>query len=328
MDGITPETCAECGFDASEWRLRDVSSIFEELGFWWRFATAGVSAEDLNRRPAPGVWSALEYGMHSEMVTATIRGGVESILVESGRVLPPVPQEAPAGTAEALPLDPVAVLDGLEREGAALAALAASRSAAWGNVGYLEGSVVQAEAALMHATHDASHHFMDVSRGLSALGAGTPRQTGLVAQVNSSDGGVPKRAVDGGRISRRGLEGDRQADRKHHGRPFQALCLWSTDVIAELAAAGHPIAAGCAGENVTLAGLDWSSMRPGTRIRIGSALIEVSSPAVPCANQAQWFADRDFSRLSHDRFPGWTRWYAWVREEGDVRTGDVVTVQP
>jgi MOSC domain-containing protein YiiM len=326
MDGITSEKCPECGFDATEWRLRDVSTVFDELGYWWRHATADVSPQDLNCRPAPGVWSALEYGLHTAMVTATIRRGVESVLAENGCVLPPVP--APPPDAAVVPLDASAVLDSLEREGAALAALAASRSAAWHNLGYLAGTPVQAEAAVVHATHDASHHFMDVAQGLAALGVGTPKQTGTVVQVNASDGGVPKTAIGGGRITRRGLEGDRQADRKHHGRPFQALCLWSADVIAELAASGHPVAAGCAGENVTLAGIQWSTMRPGTRMRLGSALIEVFDTAVPCANQAQWFLDGDYSRLSEDRFPCWVRWYAWVREEGDVHTGDVVTVQP
>ena len=85
---------------------------------------------------------------------------------------------------------------------------------------------------------------------------------------------------------------------------------------------------GAVGENLTVAGVDWTSLRPGARLRAGSALLELSFPAVPCAKQARWFTDGDFDRLRHDQHPQWARWYAWVREPGSLRAGDVVTVQP
>jgi MOSC domain-containing protein YiiM len=120
------------------------------------------------------------------------------------------------------------------------------------------------------------------------------------------------------------VEGDRQADRKHHGRPFQAVCVWSADVIGELAATGHPVAAGCAGENLTLAGIDWGSLRSGMALAAGDVLLELSYPAIPCSKQTGWFSDGDFERISHDRNPHWARWYAWVRRPGTVRAGHAV----
>lgn len=162
---------------------------------------------------------------------------------------------------------------------------------------------MQARAVLFHAAHDASHHFMDVARGMSVLAIGTPAGCGIVAGVNASDGGVPKRSVASADISRRGLAGDRQADSKHHGRPFQALCLWSANVIDELVAQGHPIGPGCAGENVTVRGVDWSSLRSGALVLVGSALVELSYPAVPCHKQARWFNGGDFERVSYERNP-------------------------
>jgi hypothetical protein len=60
-----------------------------------------------------------------------------------------------------------------------------------------DGSVIQAEAALIHAAHDVSHHFMDVARGLATLHAGAPEQRGTVRRVNASDGGVPKLSIGG-----------------------------------------------------------------------------------------------------------------------------------
>ncbi len=326
MDGATAETCSECGFDARHWRVADAGTLFAALGYWWRLAIEGVTAEDLNRRPATGVWSVLEYGRHTSRVTAIIRGGIEKILAEDGCVLPAPPQRSDAE--DPARWDPHQVLDDLEREGARLAALSRRRSAAWVNIGNLPGQRVQAAAGLLHAAHDASHHFMDVARGLATLDLATPAATGTLTQVNISGGGVPKVPLTAGHVTWRGLVGDRQADRVHHGRPFQALCLWSAEVIGELSAAGHPVGPGSAGENLTLSGIDWVSLRPGTRIRIGTAMVELSYPAIPCTKLATCFADGDFGRISHDRNPHWARWYAWVRQPGDVEPGGPVVVQP
>ena len=142
---------------------------------------------------------------------------------------------------------------------------------------------------------------------------------------------MPKRRVAAAQpveVGWRGLAGDHQFDQKHHGRPFQAVCLWSIEVIAELAALGHPIAAGCAGENMTVAGIDWSTLRAGSLLKIGSTLIELSFPAVPCKKQTRWFTDGDFTRIAYENNPQWVRWYGWVREPGTVASGDTVTVSP
>lgn len=330
MDGITPETCAECGFDATRWLVRDASTLVAEMGDWWRMATVGIDADVLNARPAPGVWSALEYGVHISFVLAMHRIGIEMITSQDGVVLPAVP-DGPGASADnaGANLDPDAVLADLEREGAALAATAAGVDrAAWRHVGMLSGGgPIQAQAALLHAAHDASHHQMDVSRGLAALGAGAPRQQGTVVRVNTSDGGIPKASIGRADVSHRGLAGDRQALRKHHGRPFQALCLWSTEVIASLAAEGHPIEAGCAGENLTIEGLDWSLLRAGAVLQVGSVVAELSFPATPCKKQRPWFVGGDFRRIAWERHPDAVRWYAWVRRPGHIAEGDAVHVQ-
>jgi MOSC domain-containing protein YiiM len=151
---------------------------------------------------------------------------------------------------------------------------------------------------------------------------------GTVAQLNVSDGGVPKVPVAEVEVGYRGAADDRQATRRHHGRPWQALCLWSAEVIEDLQAEGHPISPGAAGENVTLAGIDWPSLRPGTQLRVGEVLAELSAWAEPCQKNAQWFVDGDFRRMQHQRHPGSSRVYAWVREPGRIRTGDAVVVEP
>jgi MOSC domain-containing protein YiiM len=109
---------------------------------------------------------------------------------------------------------------------------------------------------------------------------------------------------------------------------LQALSLWSLAVIDALRAEGHPIRAGAAGENVTLTGIDWTTIRPGVRLTIGPAVVEISAFATPCAKNAQWFADGEFRRIDHERNPGWSRAYAWVLRGGELHAGDEVVVEP
>jgi hypothetical protein len=161
-----------------------------------------------------------------------------------------------------------------------------------------------------------------------AIGAGTPSQHGSVVALHRSGGGIPKQAVDEVEVTWSGVMGDTQDDRRHHGRPFQALCLWSADVIASLVDEGHPVFAGAAGENITVRGVEWATLRPGTIVRLGEVVAEISSYSTPCAKNAAWFAHRDFKRMDQDLHPGWSRLYAWVRGPGLVRVGDVFEVEP
>lgn len=157
----------------------------------------------------------------------------------------------------------------------------------------------------------------------------TPTQRGSVVQINTSRGGVPKHEVVGpAAVSWSGFDIDRQDDRENHGRPWQAICLWSADVIDRLAEEGHPIGPGFAGENITVRGLDWAAVTPGQQLRVGTALLETTPYSVPCSNNAPWFIGGYFRRMSHDLYPGWSRIYARVLESGEVEAGDAFVVLP
>jgi MOSC domain-containing protein YiiM len=157
----------------------------------------------------------------------------------------------------------------------------------------------------------------------------TPPQRGQVVQLNASRGGVPKQQVVGpAAITWSGLDTDRQDDRDNHGRPWQAVCLWSADVIDRLCEEGHPIENGFAGENITVRGLDWPALTPGQRLRAGTAVLETTTYSTPCSKNAPWFIDGDFRRMSHDLHPGWSRIYARVLEPGEVQAGDAIAVLP
>jgi len=146
-----------------------------------------------------------------------------------------------------------------------------------------------------------------------------------VAQINVSSGGVPKRPVGSARVTVDGVEGDRQRDRRHHGGPERAVCLYPLELIEALRAEGHPIAPGLIGENLTVRGLDWSTVVPGAHLRVGAdVLLQITRYAGPCANIAAAFADGDYARVSHARHPGWSRLCARVRRGGLVTVGDAV----
>lgn len=165
-------------------------------------------------------------------------------------------------------------------------------------------------------------------RQVHARGFGASRAEGRVAGIFVSDGGVPKSGLSVADVDARGVAGDRQAKRKYHGRVWQALSLWSAEVVAALQADGHPIAPGAAGENLSVADLDWAALRPGVHLHVGGVLAEISMPVTPCRQIAGCFKDGDPWRIGHRRGPGRTRWYATVVQPGRIRVGDRVVVEP
>lgn len=175
------------------------------------------------------------------------------------------------------------------------------------------------------AVHDLMHHLHVLAGQRRDLGDFEP-MTGTIDSIQTSAGGVPKGAVTEAHIDVGGIAGDQHASRKHHGRPWQALCVFSTEVIDALRAEGHPITAGAIGENLTVSGLDWSRMRGGLTISVGDVSGLTSSPAIPCYKIADRFIDGDENRVSHARHPGWARWYSSVLHGGTIRPGDTITI--
>ena len=85
---------------------------------------------------------------------------------------------------------------------------------------------------------------------------------------------------------------------------------------------------GTIGENLTLSGLDWAALRPGQRLELGAALIEITRAASPCRKIAGSFQGGDFNRVSDRLHPGFSRLAARVLREGRVQAGDAVTLLP
>jgi MOSC domain-containing protein YiiM len=192
---------------------------------------------------------------------------------------------------------------------------------------HLAGVLAAADDHDRDAAHAVEHTLTLAGRTVAASRPATG--SGTVVGLFANGGGVPKLSIPEAEIGYRGVAGDRQAERVHHGRTWQALCLMSGDVIDALRAEGHSIRPGATGENVTVAGVDWATLRPGTRVGIGRDVVaQISSYSTPCKKNAQWFADGDFRRIDHGRHPGWSRLYASVLADGVVRPGDEVVIEP
>lgn len=150
---------------------------------------------------------------------------------------------------------------------------------------------------------------------------------GQIIQINISDGGTPKLPVSETKITLDGLIGDRQRNLKYHGGPDRAVCLWSVDIIQTLKNEGHPIEPGSAGENITVAGLDWPQLVPNMQLQLGDTVsLLITDYAAPCRHISRYFSDRRYSRISHKHYPGTSRLYARVLSPGVVGVGDRVYV--
>lgn len=153
-------------------------------------------------------------------------------------------------------------------------------------------------------------------------------RTGRVVQVSVSAGGVPKKPVDEARVGPLGLEGDAHRDAVHHGGPERAVCVYALEAIEALNAEGHRLFPGAIGENLTLEGLEWAEVTPGSRLHVGDdVVLEVTRYTSPCANIRASFRDGDYARVSQKVHPGWSRVYTRVLAGGVVRRGDRVRLE-
>jgi MOSC domain-containing protein YiiM len=156
-----------------------------------------------------------------------------------------------------------------------------------------------------------------------SLNVGRPRL--VVWNGQSVSTGIYKTPVDG-RVMLRALnlDGDRQADLNVHGGHAKAAYAYPAEHYEywrdELP--GVELPWGMFGENLTIEGLDESSVNIGDRFRVGSAEVTVTGPRMPCYKLGIKFGRADIVK----RFlaSGRTGFYFSVRREGEVGAGDEI----
>lgn len=157
---------------------------------------------------------------------------------------------------------------------------------------------------------------------------GTASQAGWVFQINLSQGGVPKRPVPTAELKPLGLVGDSQSHLDIHGGPERAVCLYSLERILELQSEGNPVYPGSIGENLTLAGLDWNRIKPGTKLLLGETTrLQITKFTTPCKTIEASFLGGKIDRISEKTHPGWSRVYGCVLQAGLIKIGDTVQIE-
>jgi len=122
-------------------------------------------------------------------------------------------------------------------------------------------------------------------------------------------------------LSRLGLEGDGQADKRAHGGPERAAYAYRwEDYGWWMDRLGRGLEPGRLGENLTLEGLGDLPVHLGDRFRIGGALVEATSPRIPCVKLGVRMGDPDFPRRFREA--GRSGFYLRVIEEGVIGAGD------
>lgn len=139
--------------------------------------------------------------------------------------------------------------------------------------------------------------------------------------------GIFKEPVNGAiPVTAENLAGDKQADLKNHGGEHKAVYAYSSDHYLYWSdVLKKPlIKPGAFGENLTISGLDESKLNIGDQLEVGSCLLEVTQPRVPCFKLGIAFNDKNMPRL----FVASNRTGAYLRviKEGTIEAGDDVVV--
>jgi MOSC domain-containing protein YiiM len=138
--------------------------------------------------------------------------------------------------------------------------------------------------------------------------------------------GIDKKPLPGRvAVGELGLDGDVQVNRRYHGGEGQAVYAYAQEDADWWAAElDRELPPGRFGENLRTSGLDLTSAVLGERWAVGTALLEVTAPRIPCANFERFWGVPQLVR----RFTahGASGAYLRVLTTGEIGAGDEITV--
>jgi hypothetical protein len=163
------DRCDECGFAYDEKTLRPLDALIAGVSGPYRSALAADETR-LRRRPAPDVWSPLEYACHIRDVLLSQRERILTTLVEDRPSFPPMYRDRRVDLARYNEQDPSRVADEIE-----IASGLLSRQ-----LGALDDEQLARECLYLfpspamrsvrwvgiHTLHECRHHLGDIERGL------------------------------------------------------------------------------------------------------------------------------------------------------------------
>lgn len=158
---------------------------------------------------------------------------------------------------------------------------------------------------------------------LLSVNVSPPRE--IVHEDNTVTTGIFKEPVDGRiMLGTLNLNGDGQADLVGHGGIYKAAYVYSVENYEywKRKLDRPDLAFGQFGENFTVEGMLEDDVHVGDVFRVGSAVVEVTQPRVPCYKLGIKMGMRGFEKqfLASCR----VGFYLRVLEEGEVGAGDVL----
>ena len=158
-----------------------------------------------------------------------------------------------------------------------------------------------------------------------SVNVGLPRQVAWKGRMVRT--GIFKEPVDGAVMIRElNLDGDQQADLTVHGGPKKAVYAYPAEHYdywrRELPEA--TFSWGNFGENLTTEGLLEDSLHIGDRFKIGSAMLQVTQPRMPCYKLGIRFGRDDM--IKRFLLSGRSGFYFSVVEPGEVRGGSEISI--
>lgn len=159
---------------------------------------------------------------------------------------------------------------------------------------------------------------MQIVGRLESIQVGTPRTYDVGSPQEWTTGFFKQPVAGPVEVETESLQGDGQADRRHHGGPDKAVLAYVADHYSswqsELGDTTIPF--GGFGENLSVTGLDEDSVCLGDVWKLGDVVLQVSQPRQPC-----WKLGR---RWHYPRLPkqvvqtGRTGWYLRVLRTGTI----------
>jgi len=121
------------------------------------------------------------------------------------------------------------------------------------------------------------------------------------------------------------VAGDVVVDRKHHGGYDKAVYAYAReDAIWWEAQISKKLNNGAFGENLTTEGIDVNAALIGERWEIGTVILEVSEPRIPCRVFAGfWDRSTLIKEFTDARRPGT---YLRIIKEGEIKAGDEIKI--
>jgi DinB family protein len=171
-DAVVPDTsdwtwvltrpCPDCGFDPGAVAGPDVGALTRVGAFVW---TQVLAREDAGDRPAPHVWSPLEYGCHVRDVYRIFDQRVSRMLTEDDPTFAFWDQDATALESRYAEQDPAAVAIELVAAAETIAATFDEVTGeGWARTGRRsgDGATFTVETLGRYFVHDWRHHLHDV----------------------------------------------------------------------------------------------------------------------------------------------------------------------